>query len=157
MPHTKPGVISRAVRLDRPVRSPPVPGRAPIARTMAAQAGKNEKPFHIVSPVLESLPLSKAAGTNVYMKLENVQPTGSFKIRGIGRLCQEVSVGRTLLRPLRGAWQGDTDAPFPPSLPPFRPPRRAATTSCAPQVTRPRVGQWELWGMLLRDTGGVEG
>ncbi|KFV77395.1 Serine dehydratase-like, partial [Dryobates pubescens] len=57
---------------------------------MAPQAGKGEKPFHIVSPLLESLPLSKAAGTKVYMKLENVQPTGSFKIRGIGHLCQEV-------------------------------------------------------------------
>ncbi|NXG52709.1 SDSL protein, partial [Psilopogon haemacephalus] len=56
---------------------------------MAPQAGKGEKPFHIVSPLLESLPLSKAAGTKVYMKLENVQPTGSFKIRGIGHLCQQ--------------------------------------------------------------------
>ncbi|KAF1661664.1 Serine dehydratase-like, partial [Aptenodytes patagonicus] len=58
---------------------------------MAAQPGRGEKPFHIVSPVLESLPLSQAAGTKVYMKLENVQPTGSFKIRGIGHLCQEAA------------------------------------------------------------------
>ncbi|KAM6241760.1 serine dehydratase-like isoform 2-T2 [Spheniscus humboldti] len=64
--------------------------RASIAGAMAAQPGGGEKPFHIVSPVLESLPLSQAAGTKVYMKLENVQPTGSFKIRGIGHLCQEV-------------------------------------------------------------------
>ncbi|XP_009866358.1 PREDICTED: serine dehydratase-like, partial [Apaloderma vittatum] len=46
---------------------------------------------NIVSPVLESLPLSRAGGTKVYMKLENVQPTGSFKIRGIGHLCQEAA------------------------------------------------------------------
>ncbi|XP_061866247.1 serine dehydratase-like [Colius striatus] len=59
---------------------------------MAAQLGAGcEKPFHIVSPVLESLPLSRAAGTKVYMKLENVQPTGSFKIRGIGHFCQEAA------------------------------------------------------------------
>ncbi|KAM6318303.1 serine dehydratase-like isoform 2-T2 [Podargus strigoides] len=58
--------------------------------SMAAQPGAGEKPFHIVSPILESLSLSKAAATKVYMKLENVQPTGSFKIRGIGHLCQEV-------------------------------------------------------------------
>ncbi|XP_068017891.1 serine dehydratase-like [Melanerpes formicivorus] len=58
---------------------------------MAPQAGKGKKPFHVVSPLLESLPLSKAAGTKVYMKLENVQPTGSFKIRGIGHLCQEAA------------------------------------------------------------------
>ncbi|KAM6340734.1 serine dehydratase-like [Alca torda] len=58
---------------------------------MAAQPCGGEKPFHIISPLLESLPLSKAAGTKVYMKLENVQPTGSFKIRGIGHLCQEAA------------------------------------------------------------------
>ncbi|NXA05006.1 SDSL protein, partial [Sapayoa aenigma] len=56
---------------------------------MAAQAGGDQKPFHIVSPILESLPLSKAAGTKVFMKLDNVQPAGSFKIRGIGHRCQE--------------------------------------------------------------------
>uniref|UniRef100_A0A8C3JKZ4 L-serine deaminase n=1 Tax=Calidris pygmaea TaxID=425635 RepID=A0A8C3JKZ4_9CHAR len=55
------------------------------------RGGPIAKPFHIVSPVLESLPLSKAAGTKVYMKLENVQPSGSFKIRGIGHLCQEAA------------------------------------------------------------------
>ncbi|NXA38035.1 SDSL protein, partial [Eudromia elegans] len=48
-------------------------------------------PFHIVSPLLESAALSKAAGAKVYMKLENVQPTGSFKIRGIGHMCQEAA------------------------------------------------------------------
>ncbi|NXC50371.1 SDSL protein, partial [Penelope pileata] len=58
---------------------------------MAAQPLGSEKPFHIVSPLLESLSLSRAAGTKVYMKLENVQPTGSFKIRGIGHLCQEAA------------------------------------------------------------------
>uniref|UniRef100_A0A8B9NH61 L-serine ammonia-lyase n=1 Tax=Accipiter nisus TaxID=211598 RepID=A0A8B9NH61_9AVES len=58
---------------------------------MAAQPDGAEKPFHIVSPILESLALSRAAGTKVYMKLENIQPTGSFKIRGIGRLCQEAA------------------------------------------------------------------
>ncbi|NXF44646.1 SDSL protein, partial [Oceanites oceanicus] len=58
---------------------------------MAAQPGGGEKPFHIVSPVLESLSLSQAAGTEVYMKLENIQPTGSFKIRGIGHLCREAA------------------------------------------------------------------
>ncbi|NXC22748.1 SDSL protein, partial [Corythaeola cristata] len=58
---------------------------------MAARLGGGEKPFHVVSPILESLPLSRAAGTKVYMKLENVQPTGSFKIRGIGHLCREAA------------------------------------------------------------------
>ncbi|NWZ83540.1 SDSL protein, partial [Poecile atricapillus] len=57
---------------------------------MAAQPVGGQKPFHVVSPVLESLPLSKAVGTKVFMKLENVQPSGSFKIRGIGHRCQDV-------------------------------------------------------------------
>ncbi|NXB01495.1 SDSL protein, partial [Cnemophilus loriae] len=58
---------------------------------MAAQPVGGQKPFHVVSPVLESLRLSKAAGTKVLMKLENVQPSGSFKIRGIGHLCQDAA------------------------------------------------------------------
>nr|XP_060641425.1 serine dehydratase-like [Anolis sagrei ordinatus]XP_060641426.1 serine dehydratase-like [Anolis sagrei ordinatus] len=49
------------------------------------------RPFHVVTPVLESIALSRAAGTKVYMKMENVQPTSSFKIRGIGYFCQEVA------------------------------------------------------------------
>ncbi|NWH77972.1 SDSL protein, partial [Piaya cayana] len=66
---------------------------------MAAQPSGGEKPFHIISPILESLPLSKAAGTKVYMKLENVQPTGSFKIRGIGHHCQQHRVRQALPDP----------------------------------------------------------
>ncbi|KAG7264888.1 hypothetical protein CRUP_007327, partial [Coryphaenoides rupestris] len=37
---------------------------------------------------MQSLALSKAAGTSVYIKLDSSQPTGSFKIRGIGHLCR---------------------------------------------------------------------
>ncbi|NXK61560.1 SDSL protein, partial [Sylvietta virens] len=58
---------------------------------MAAQPVGGQKPFHVISPVLESLPLSKAVGTKVFMKLENVQPSGSFKIRGIGHRCQDAA------------------------------------------------------------------
>ncbi|XP_054501688.2 serine dehydratase-like [Agelaius phoeniceus] len=61
---------------------------------MAAQpvgGQKPQKPFHVVTPVLESLSLSKAVGTKVFMKMENVQPSGSFKIRGIGHLCQDAA------------------------------------------------------------------
>ncbi|KAJ7309618.1 hypothetical protein JRQ81_007672 [Phrynocephalus forsythii] len=52
---------------------------------------ENKRPFHVVTPVLQSMALSQAAGTKVYMKLENVQPSGSFKIRGIGYFCQQVA------------------------------------------------------------------
>lgn len=48
--------------------------------------------FHVVTPLLESWALSQVAGTTVFLKCENVQPAGSFKIRGIGHFCQEVRV-----------------------------------------------------------------
>jgi L-serine/L-threonine ammonia-lyase len=45
-------------------------------------------PLHLATPLLESLPLGRAAGARVWLKLEALQPTGSFKIRGIGHACQ---------------------------------------------------------------------
>lgn len=56
------------------------------------------EPFHTVTPLLESWALSQVAGMTVFLKCENVQPAGSFKIRGIGHFCQEVrcwQVGRS--------------------------------------------------------------
>ena len=47
------------------------------------------KPLHIETPCFESRALSAIAGRAVWLKLEAVQPPGSFKIRGIGRACQE--------------------------------------------------------------------
>lgn len=46
------------------------------------------KPLHIRTPLLESVPLSKLCGRQVFLKMDNLQPVGSFKIRGIGRVCQ---------------------------------------------------------------------
>ncbi|XP_051941799.1 serine dehydratase-like [Hippocampus zosterae] len=46
--------------------------------------------FHINTPLLESAAMSKRVGTTVYLKMENSQPSGSFKIRGIGYLCQQL-------------------------------------------------------------------
>ena len=43
--------------------------------------------FHLVTPFIESKvlsDLSKAGETKIFLKLENIQPSGSFKIRGIG-------------------------------------------------------------------------
>ncbi len=47
------------------------------------------KELHIHTPLIESLSLSESCNKRVYLKMENMQPTGSFKIRGIGLLCQE--------------------------------------------------------------------
>jgi L-serine/L-threonine ammonia-lyase len=46
-------------------------------------------PLHIETPVIESPPLERTSGARVWLKLESLQPTGSFKIRGVGRACEE--------------------------------------------------------------------
>jgi len=46
-------------------------------------------PLHVQTPLVESRPLSLAAGRAVWLKLEALQPTGSFKIRGVGYACEE--------------------------------------------------------------------
>jgi L-serine/L-threonine ammonia-lyase len=45
-------------------------------------------PLHIPTPLIASAPLSRAAGRSVWLKLEALQPPGSFKIRGIGAACE---------------------------------------------------------------------
>jgi L-serine/L-threonine ammonia-lyase len=47
------------------------------------------KPLHIETPLFESQALSIQAGRSIWLKLEALQPPGSFKIRGIGNACQE--------------------------------------------------------------------
>jgi L-serine/L-threonine ammonia-lyase len=46
------------------------------------------KPLHIETPLLESRALSLHAGKPVWLKMDALQPPGSFKIRGIGLACQ---------------------------------------------------------------------
>jgi len=47
------------------------------------------KQLHIQTPLFESRPLTIRSGRTVLLKLEAVQPPGSFKIRGIGLACRE--------------------------------------------------------------------
>lgn len=44
--------------------------------------------LHVVTPLIQSLPLSKGLSARVWLKLENTQPAGSFKSRGMGRACE---------------------------------------------------------------------
>ena len=44
--------------------------------------------LHIETPLLQHRQLSAASGRSVWLKLDNLQPSGSFKLRGIGLLCQ---------------------------------------------------------------------
>lgn len=45
--------------------------------------------MHVETPLLHSQVLERFLKRPVYLKMENMQPTGSFKIRGVGLLCQE--------------------------------------------------------------------
>lgn len=47
------------------------------------------QPLHINTPLFESRPLSTKAGQSIWLKMDAMQPPGSFKIRGIGFACQE--------------------------------------------------------------------
>lgn len=44
--------------------------------------------LHIATPLLRHDSLSAALGKQVLLKMENLQPSGSFKLRGIGLMCQ---------------------------------------------------------------------
>jgi L-serine/L-threonine ammonia-lyase len=50
-------------------------------------------PLHIATPLLVSTPVSAAFGHPVMLKMDALQPSGSFKMRGIGHAC-EVHAGR---------------------------------------------------------------
>ena len=45
-------------------------------------AYKKIQPFIQKTPLVKAHALSELSGANVYLKLENIQPTGSFKVRG---------------------------------------------------------------------------
>jgi len=45
--------------------------------------------LHVHTPLLFSRPMSDLLGRDVYIKLDAFQPSGSFKLRGIGYTCQK--------------------------------------------------------------------
>lgn len=45
--------------------------------------------LHVRTPTYHSSALSRASGRRVWLKLESLQPSGSFKLRGIGLACQD--------------------------------------------------------------------
>ncbi len=45
-------------------------------------------PLHLNTPLLNSRALSQLSGSDVWLKMDALQPCGSFKIRGIGLACQ---------------------------------------------------------------------
>lgn len=55
-------------------------------RTVLASKGG---PLHVRTPLIVSKPMSALLGRDVYLKLDAMQPSGSFKLRGIGYTCQK--------------------------------------------------------------------
>lgn len=47
--------------------------------------------LHIATPLLEHRRLSASLARSVWLKMENTQPSGSFKLRGIGVMCQRAA------------------------------------------------------------------
>jgi len=44
--------------------------------------------MHLNTPLLESRPLGLATGQEIWLKMEALQPCGSFKLRGVGLACE---------------------------------------------------------------------
>jgi L-serine/L-threonine ammonia-lyase len=51
--------------------------------------GREMKSLHVETPLINSRALTVQTGRDIWLKLEAMQPTGSFKIRGIGVACEE--------------------------------------------------------------------
>lgn len=62
------------------------------ARVRLISSQSVEMPSGLITstPVIESIPLSQAVGTKVMLKMENNQPSGSFKDRGMAYLCSQL-------------------------------------------------------------------
>lgn len=45
-------------------------------------------PLHIETPYVESRALSERSGRAIWLKFDSAQPSGSFKLRGIGHACE---------------------------------------------------------------------
>lgn len=64
------------------------PTTATAPENISQDSSLLNEPLHIETPLVKSGPLSEKTGCNVFLKLENVQLSGSYKLRGIGRLVQ---------------------------------------------------------------------
>ncbi|MGR9213721.1 pyridoxal-phosphate dependent enzyme [Rhizobium leguminosarum] len=45
-------------------------------------------PLHLDTPLVQTAPGYSVSGKPLWLKLDALQPSGSFKLRGVGRLCQ---------------------------------------------------------------------
>lgn len=68
---------------------------APVANDVEIGLSTTSRNLHVRTPLVPSVEISEKAGREVLLKLENVQPSGSFKIRGIGHLCSKAKANGT--------------------------------------------------------------
>ncbi|KAK4171961.1 putative catabolic L-serine/threonine dehydratase [Triangularia setosa] len=80
---TKTNPIVAMASIPTPAPSPP-----PSTKGTTTTAQDTLQPW-IETPLVYSAHMSRNAGCNIYLKLENVQPSGSFKSRGIGNMMLE--------------------------------------------------------------------
>jgi L-serine/L-threonine ammonia-lyase len=52
----------------------------------------SQGPLHVSTPLIYSQPLSERNERKTYIKMDNCQPSGSFKLRGLGYACQKALV-----------------------------------------------------------------
>ena len=82
---------------------------APARVDTASPQAPPARSLHVQTPLIHSNELTQALGTGapVFLKLENVQPSGSFKLRGIGAACAAtVSAGASTLVSSSGGYAG---------------------------------------------------
>lgn len=60
-----------------------------MSQALATAATAGAAPLHTTTPLLASSAMSPRAGQTVWLKMEALQPTGAFKLRGIGHACAE--------------------------------------------------------------------
>ncbi|KAE9366146.1 tryptophan synthase beta subunit-like PLP-dependent enzyme [Stipitochalara longipes BDJ] len=66
---------------------------------MGSNGEQSRKPW-VQTPLIRSAALSLEAGCNIYLKLETLQPSGSFKSRGIGNLMSKAILSHPPSRPV---------------------------------------------------------
>ena len=64
-----------------------LPRRAGVATASAATTVKMPAGLVVNTPLVESMPLSELVGTRVLLKMDALQPSGSFKDRGMAYMC----------------------------------------------------------------------
>lgn len=60
-----------------------------IIRMTDAMGTIMQTPLHLQTPLFEDIETMRQSGRRLLLKMDCFQPVGSFKIRGIGRICQQ--------------------------------------------------------------------